>query len=162
MKKLDNYVQALDTLVAACSVVQETHSDIEDKMIKSGFLNQYEKTFELAWKLMKYMLETEGVTKAQTGSPREILCLAYENGYLDDERCWLSMLKLRNQLSHDYDGSMADQALRKIKDLHVDALERFQTFAVSRVQQIQMQELIYDMQSEANRIQEDYFEPDME
>lgn len=151
MKKLDNYVQALDTLMAACCVVQETHSDIEDKMIKSGFLNQYEKTFELAWKLMKYMLEAEGVEKAQTGSPREILCLAYENGYLDDERCWLAMLKQRNQLSHDYDGNMIDQAIRQIRDLYITALQSFQTFAVSRVQQMQIQELIYDTQNEVNQ-----------
>ncbi len=162
MKKLDNYVQALDTLTAGCSVVQEQHSDIEDKMIKAGFLNQYEKTFELAWKLMKYMLETEGVEKAQTGSPREILCLAYENGYLEDDRCWLSMLKQRNQLSHDYDGSMADQAIRQIKGLYIAALQSFQAFAVSRVQQMQIQELIYDMQNEGNQTQETSLEPDVE
>ena len=162
MKKLDNYVQALSTLSDACGVVQEVHSDIEDKMIKSGFLNQFEKTFELAWKLMKYMLEAEGVEKAQTGSPREILCLAYENGYLEDDRCWLSMLKQRNQLSHDYDGSLVNQAIGQIKDLYITALKSFQTFAVQRVQQMQIQELIYDMQYEKAQEQGTDIEPDME
>lgn len=137
MKKLDNYVQALNTLSDACSVVQEEHSTIEDIMIKSGFLNQFEKTFELAWKLMKYMLEVEGVEKAQSGSPREILCLAYENGYFEDESCWLSMLKQRNQLSHDYNGDMVEQSIRQVENMYITELQKFQEFAKQRVQQIQ-------------------------
>lgn len=142
MKKLDNYVQALNTLSDACSVVQVVHADIEDKMIKSGFLNQFEKTFELAWKLMKYMLEAEGVSEAHTGSPREILNSAYVHGYLEDDKCWLAMLKLRNQLSHDYDGSMAEEAVSRIQTLVVPALQNFQAFAVQRMHQLEEQDMM--------------------
>ena len=42
------------------------------------------------------------------GSPRETLQQAFTNGIIDDDT-WLQMLKSRNHLSHDYDGTAAEK-----------------------------------------------------
>ena len=42
------------------------------------------------------------------GSPRETLQQAFTNKIIDDDR-WIQMLRVRNQLAHDYDGTFAEK-----------------------------------------------------
>ena len=57
------------------------HSDID---------NTFCLTFELSWKAMKYILESEGVDKGRTGSPKLILMAALERGLIEDEAAGIS------------------------------------------------------------------------
>lgn len=58
------------------------------------------------------------------GSPRETLQAAYMNGLIFDDE-WLKMLKVRNQLAHDYDGSLASEAFPLIISVFFDCFEKF-------------------------------------
>lgn len=71
-------------------------------------------TFDLSWKVMKDILVKQlGVRVYATGSPRENLQAAFSNGLIEDD-VWIQMLKVRNQLAHDYDHSLAEQTFEEI------------------------------------------------
>ena len=82
---IENYFSSLDTLHEA-AVTDYT----QNKIILSGCVNTFCLTFELSWKAMKYILESEGVDKGRTGSPKLILMAALERGLIEDEAAWIS------------------------------------------------------------------------
>lgn len=43
----------------------------------------------------------------------ETLQQAFANGIIDDDR-WMKMLRVRNQLAHDYDGTLAEEEFKNI------------------------------------------------
>lgn len=72
-------------------------------------------TFELAWKTAKdVLIQRYGITNFAKGSPKEVLSISYEQGLIDDMRAWLEMLELRNQFSHDYDGTVVEESFERI------------------------------------------------
>jgi nucleotidyltransferase substrate binding protein (TIGR01987 family) len=86
----------------------------EDMFVLSGTVQLYNLCFDLSWKVMKDILtEYHGITDFATGSPRETLKTAYKTGLIEDDK-WMSMLKARNNLSHDYDGKLAQNYFNKI------------------------------------------------
>jgi len=67
-----------------------------------GVISKFCITFDLSYKLVKDVLvEYHGVTNFAKGSPREILKQAYQSNVIDDEK-WLTMLKNRNEIVHEY------------------------------------------------------------
>lgn len=66
---------------------------------------------------MKYVLESEGVDKGRTGSPKLILMAALTRGLIEDENAWLRMLRLRNDESHHYNQDCAIELCRMIPEL---------------------------------------------
>ena len=80
-------------------------------------------TFELAWKVLKEILELHGVAEAVTGSPREIFKSAYKLGWLSDEKIWLDMLKKRNIAVHVYDEERAVTVTNVIFTEYISALQ---------------------------------------
>ena len=82
---IENYFSSLDTLHEA-AVTDYT----QNKIILSGCVNTFCLTFELSWKAMKYILESEGVDKGRTGSPKLVLMAALERGLIEDEAAWIS------------------------------------------------------------------------
>lgn len=101
-RKIENYFSSLVTLHEA-AVTDYT----QNKIILSGCVNTFCRTFELSWKAMKYILEQEGVDKGRTGSPKLILEAALVRGLIEDEMAWLRMLRLRNDESHHYNEESA-------------------------------------------------------
>lgn len=78
----------------------------EDFVIEAT-ARMYNLSFDLSWKVMKDILVKEmGILDFAVGSPRETLQTAFQNGMIDDDE-WLKMLKVRNNLAHDYDGAFA-------------------------------------------------------
>ena len=82
---IENYFSSLDTLHEA-AVTDYT----QNKIILSGCVNTFCLTFELSWKAMKYILESEGVDKGRTGSPKLILMAALERGLIEYEAAGIS------------------------------------------------------------------------
>lgn len=102
--------------------------DPSDSFVLSGTISKYNLTFDLAWKVMKdVLLEDYGITDFATGSPRETLRTAAANGLISDDR-WLQMLRLRNNLTHDYDGRIAENSFHTILDEYLPLLEEFRDF----------------------------------
>ncbi len=89
-------------------------ANIDDKFVLPATVQNYNLTFDLAWKVLKELVTKEfGLTDFAAGSPRETLKSAYSVGLIKDDR-WMDMLRVRNTLAHDYDGQVA---LRYFKDI---------------------------------------------
>ena len=117
-RKLDNFIKCLSTLQGA-----DFSAAGEDDIYRTGVTAQFSLTFELAWKALQEMLRAHGVESARTGSPREILQLAFKMGFINDETIWLSMLRHRNASAHEYDESMTDELILLIKDSYLPAFQ---------------------------------------
>lgn len=78
-----------------------------DDMVLEATVQRFDLTFDLSWKVLKDILtEYMGILDFATGSPRETLQTAFTNGLISDD-VWLQMLRIRNKLAHDYDGTIA-------------------------------------------------------
>ena len=84
MKKLDNFSNCLSILKDADFVLADSND-----IYRTGVIGQFNLTFELAWKALQEILRLHGVQGAETGSPREILQLGYQCGFVNDSAVWL-------------------------------------------------------------------------
>ena len=116
MKKLVNFTSCLNVLKKADFAFAN-----DNEIYRTGIIGQFNLTFELAWKALQEVLRTHGVGQAETGSPREILQLAYKHGFVDDSAVWLLMLKKCNQSTHIYDEDEIDEMLLLIRDSFIPA-----------------------------------------
>lgn len=122
MKKFENYQSNLKVLRLS------DQQDLSNEFIVSGIIDKFSIQFELGWKVMKELLMYEGISEAQTGSPRMIIKQAYRYYSCIDEDTWLDMLSQRNSMAHIYDGAaakaMADEVIQRFIPAFLD-LERF-------------------------------------
>lgn len=89
-------------------------ADVSADFVLEGTALNYSLTFDIAWKVMKDILTKElDILDFALGSPRETLQQAFANGIIDDDR-WMKMLRVRNQLAHDYDGTLAEEEFQNI------------------------------------------------
>lgn len=120
MKKFDNYVSNLKVLSNA------NKEDLENEFVISGIIDKFFIQFELGWKVLKELLRYEGMSVANTGSPREIIKAAYVvYDYLDEE-IWLSMLRARNDMTHIYDGDTAKRMVEQILSSYIPEFQKLQ------------------------------------
>lgn len=105
------------------------HADPKADFVLEGTVLNFNLTFDIAWKVMKDILvKNMGILDFATGSPRETLQQAFTNRLIDDDT-WMQMLKTRNQLAHDYDGSFAAEMFKSIVDVYYPLFERFKKVA---------------------------------
>lgn len=111
MKKLDNFLNCLLILKNADFVLADS-----DDIYRTGVIGQFNLTFELAWKALQEIMRLHGVLGAETGSPREILQLGYQYGFINDSTVWLLMLKKHNTSVHIYNEEQVDEMILLIRD----------------------------------------------
>ena len=121
MKKLDNFSNCLDILRLADFALAGN-----DDIYRTGVVGQFNLTFELAWKALQEVMKLHGVAGAESGSPREILQLAYKIGFLNDSAVWLLMLKKRNMSVHMYNEDEIDEMILLIRDSFLPAFSALQ------------------------------------
>jgi len=93
---------------------------MRDSFVLSGTSAKFSITFDLAWKVMKDVLVQHfAMTGFVTGSPREVLKTAFQTGLISDDR-WMEMLKVRNLLTHDYDGKIVEEYCTRIVEQYLD------------------------------------------
>lgn len=88
---------------------------------RTGIVGQFNLTFELAWKALQEIMRMHSVAEAATGSPREILQLAYKVGFINDPEIWLLMLKKINTSVHIYNEDEVDEMIVLIRDGFIPA-----------------------------------------
>lgn len=89
-----------------------SYSDREANLMRTGVLDDFKITIELAWKTMKDWLRDERAIIAN--SPREVIKEAWGQGLVVDGEAWLSMLVRRNELAHTYDKDAARESFLTI------------------------------------------------
>ena len=119
IRRFESYQNSLASLTEART------RDLTDSFVLSGTSVKFSITFDLAWKVMKdIMVQYYAMTDFVAGSPREVLRHAFKARLIDDD-CWLDMLKVRNQLAHDYDGAVVEKYCQVIVETYIDKLEDF-------------------------------------
>ena len=115
MKKFDNFCSALNNLKDIYN-----YEEPYENVVLTGLVALYEICFEQSWKAMKEILEHDGVSESQTGSPRQILKLAYQMGLIKDEELWLAALKTRNNVAHSYNRAIALDIVGETKNKYYE------------------------------------------
>ena len=115
--KKENYHRALIRLQAAL----EKGADIDD-MYLDATIQRFEFCFELAWKLMKVVLEYEGV---EENSPRSCIREGWKQGLISNAELWLEMMEKRKLSSHTYDENAVREVYYEVKERYIDLLKSF-------------------------------------
>ena len=116
MKKLDNFTNCLAILANADFKMAETND-----IYRTGIIGQFNLTIDLAWKALQEIMRMPSVAEAGTGSPREVLQLAYKFGFINNSEIWLLMLKKRNTSVHIYNEDEVDEMIVLIRDSFIPA-----------------------------------------
>ena len=113
MKQTD-YHRALERLQSAL----QKEPDADD-MYLDATIQRFEFCFELAWKLMKCVLDYEGI---EVSSPRSSIREGWKQGMIADAEVWLDMQEKRNLSTHTYNQATAMEVYRLIKEKYIDLL----------------------------------------
>lgn len=105
-RSLKQLESALQKLAEALAVPRDAPLAVD------GTIQRFEFTIELYWKVLKRLLEAEGI---QAATPREALRRAFQAGWINDEEAWLEMLQNRNLTSHTYNEALAGQVYDAIR-----------------------------------------------
>ena len=123
-KSWESFQRSLDALAEA------RHRDMSDSFVLSGTSAKFSITFDLSWKVMKDLLiQHYAITDFVAESPIEVLGKAYNADLISDD-IWMEMLKIRNQLAHDYDGVIVKEYCQKIIGEYIDQLYAFKEHVV--------------------------------
>ena len=119
-RRFTSFCNSLDALSEA------RQRDLSDSFVLSGTSAKFSITFDLAWKVMKDILvQYYAITGFVTGSPREVLREAYKANLISDDD-WMEMLKVRNELAHDYDCEIVKTHCDKIVKTYIDLFYDFE------------------------------------
>lgn len=113
--KWEDYHKALHRLEIALTKTLD-----EDDLYLDATIQRFEFTFELAWKLMKAVLEYEGI---EAISPRSSIREAWKQHLIGDAEKWLDMQVKRNLSSHTYNEETAQDIYRHIKEDYIVLLQ---------------------------------------
>jgi len=116
-----SFCKSLDALAEA------RQRDLTDSFVLSGTSAKFSITFDLSWKVMKDILvQYYAITNFVAGSPREVLKKAYQADMISNDK-WMEMLKVRNELAHDYDCEIVKEHCHTIVDEYIDLFYDFET-----------------------------------
>ena len=98
-----------------------SNKPITTELERAGIIQFFEMTFELAWKVLKDYLESEGYI---VKSPRETVKQAFQIGLIDNGHVWIDALSNRNLTTHTYDEELANKMTSEILNDHLPELEK--------------------------------------
>ena len=104
-----NYNRALVELSEAVELSQVRKLT---KLESQGLIQAFEYTHELAWKTLKDFIEERG--NSQIFGSKDATREAFALGLISQGEVWMNMVNSRNQTSHTYDESTAQQIVTLI------------------------------------------------
>ena len=120
-QRLASYYNARQRLVSAVQLAAARPlSDLE----KQGLIQAFEFVFELAWQVMKDYFLYQG--NPEISGSRDAIRSAFKNGLITDGEGWMEMIKSRNQTSHTYNESVANEICEKILRSYHPLFEKFE------------------------------------
>lgn len=125
-----NYINRYRTFCKSLkNLGKSVNADPAADFVLEGTVLNFNLTFDIAWKVMKDILVKKlEILDFAVGSPRETLQQAFTNRLIDDDQ-WMQMLRVRNRLAHDYDGSFAAEKFQDIIKVYYPLFEAFKTCA---------------------------------
>lgn len=119
--------ERIEEFLKAVSQLQKAVVQPEDEFIRDSVIQRFEFTYELAWKMLKLRLDSEGI---DARTPRQALQEALQAGFIEDGNAWSELQKNRNLTSHTYDAALAEAVYRYIV---AHGLSLFQALAAQAV-----------------------------
>ena len=100
----------------------DKYSKKEDlsELEQAGIIQFFEMTFELAWKVLKDYLESEGYI---VKSPRETIKQAFQIGLINDGYIWMEALTVMNLTTHTYDENLVNKLISDIINIYFPELK---------------------------------------
>ena len=98
-----------------------SNQEITTELERAGIIQFFEMTFELAWKVLKDYLESEGY---MVKSPRETVKQAFQIGLIDNGPIWIDALSNRNLTTHTYDEELATKMTSEILNAYLPELDK--------------------------------------
>ena len=90
--------------------------------IRAGVIQNFEFTYELCWKFMKRWLEGNlGSAYVQGIARRQLFRLGAENKLIADVDQWMEYHDARNETSHTYDESTAEDVFATAREFYAEA-----------------------------------------
>jgi nucleotidyltransferase substrate binding protein (TIGR01987 family) len=108
-QRFDNFQKALESLEEALQ--QETFTDLE----KSGVIQRFEFTYELAWQTLQDLMAYRGY---QVKGPKPVIQQALADGIIKDWRGWHDMHEDRQATVHTYNQYQSETIFEAIKDTY--------------------------------------------
>ena len=119
-RRFQSFCNSLDALAEA------RQRDLADSFVLSGTGAKFSITFDLAWKVMKDILvQHYAITGFVAVSPREVLRESFKANLISDD-AWMDMLKVRNELAHDYDCEIVKAHCNTIVETYIDLFYEFE------------------------------------
>ena len=119
-----NYSRTYKLLRSA--IVNRSVDDFSDLELE-GVMHRFEYTFELGWKTFMEYLDYCGITLKEA-TPRRVIKECATSGIFNNagiiSETYIDMMITRNAMSHMYDFDRFKEALKKIKDLYINELEK--------------------------------------
>jgi nucleotidyltransferase substrate binding protein (TIGR01987 family) len=114
-QRFENFENAYELLAKYINLANQ-------ELERAGIIQFFEMAFELAWKVMKDYLETEGF---QVKSPKEAIKQAFQADLLENGQVWIDALEDRNRTVHTYEEATAIEIAERIKTIYFPALRQF-------------------------------------
>ncbi len=112
MKKFENFCKCLENLIKFTK-----NDEYKNEFYNTTLMALFNLCFEHAWKALQSVMFFHGVGEAKTGSPREIIKLAYRIGFIDNDELWLEILGARNKATHIYSDDEDNDKLAQLISL---------------------------------------------
>lgn len=119
LQRFSNYKKALSQLTKFLK--QTDINELEEQ----GLIQAFKYSHELAWKVQKDFLESQGLTDL-FGS-KNVAREAYRTGLIEDGPVWLKMIESRNLTSHTYNEQTTKQILHAIKNEYFTSFLKLET-----------------------------------
>ncbi|MBA3239089.1 MAG: nucleotidyltransferase substrate binding protein [Parachlamydiaceae bacterium] len=108
-------------MVKAREIFERFRIGMQDDRDQAGAIQAFEFCYELAWKMMKRVLESRGL---EVGSPKDTFRKAALEKLIDDPELWFEFQKKRNLTSHTYEQENVETILT-IFDVFSKELDQF-------------------------------------
>lgn len=108
----------LESLVAQLKSAADRFDEVlkleKTIFMRDSAIQRFEFTCELAWKTMKAYLQEKGAK--DIFFPKDVIKSAYQARIINNDLSWLDMIDTRNETSHMYKESMAEDVYKKLPD----------------------------------------------
>ena len=115
-QRFQNLEKAFQEFSSACSLEHYT------KLERSGLIQTFEFTFELAWKTLQDLLLSRGYEGNH--GPRPVIEQAFQDGIIEDGETWTKMILSRNLSTHTYNEKIAEDLAQLIKSLYFPSMTK--------------------------------------
>ena len=118
-ERIENFLRAFSIYSDAVAEYKKNSTNVLNHM---ALIQSFEVCFELAWKVLKDYLNTNGIN---VYLPKEVIKEAFSAEVIKDGQIWIDMLNARNSTSHEYNLDKIQAIISNISAVYFDELTRF-------------------------------------